>query len=121
MRMVIVDRATALVPLEPHNPREGALELHSAGVITGLVALFEQFWQVGTPLGEGSPLDDDGLNPQERELIRLLATGHTDESAARQLAVSTRSVQRVITSLARRFGARSRFEAGVLANQRGWV
>ncbi|MEU4779214.1 LuxR C-terminal-related transcriptional regulator [Micromonospora sp. NPDC023633] len=121
MRLVIVDRETALVPIDPDNPRRGALELHSPGVVAGLVALFEQVWRIATPFGEQIALDEHGLTPQERELLRLLAAGHTDESAARKLAISLRGVQRLMTSLTERLGAASRFQAGVHAGYRGWV
>ncbi|HEX5543362.1 MAG TPA: helix-turn-helix transcriptional regulator [Micromonospora sp.] len=121
MRLVIVDRDTALVPIDPANPRQGALELHSPGVIAGLVALFEQIWQTATPFGEQTSTDERGLTPQERELLRLFAAGHTDESAARKLAISVRSVQRLMTSITGRLGAASRFQAGVQANRSGWV
>ncbi|MEH1056399.1 LuxR C-terminal-related transcriptional regulator [Micromonospora sp. CPCC 206171] len=121
MRMVIVDREIALVPIDPGNSRQGALELRSPGVIAGLIALFEQVWHSATPFGERTAADDQGLTPQERELLRLLAAGHTDESAARKLAVSVRSVQRMMTSLTERLGAASRFQAGVQAASRGWV
>lgn len=121
MRMVIVDRQTALVPIDPADPRLGALELNSPGVVAGLVALFEQVWQAATPFGEGTPIDQHGLTPQEGELLRLLSAGHTDESAARKLAVSLRSVQRMMTGLTERLEAASRFQAGVNASRRGWV
>lgn len=56
-----------------------------------------------------------------RSLLELLAEGHTDESAGRKLAVSTRSVQRTMTVLTQRLGAGSRFQAGVEATRKGWV
>jgi DNA-binding CsgD family transcriptional regulator len=121
MRMVIVDCETALVPIDPDNPRQGALELRSPGVIAGLVALFEQVWCSATPFGTPAVVDERGLGAQERELIRLLAAGHTDEAAARKLAISLRSVQRMMTSLTERLNAASRFQAGVHAARRGWV
>jgi hypothetical protein len=52
MRLVVVDREVALVPTDPQQPREGALEIRSTGLVAGLVALFEQVWQQGTPLGD---------------------------------------------------------------------
>ncbi|MFB9628464.1 helix-turn-helix transcriptional regulator [Nonomuraea helvata] len=121
LRLVIVDRRIALVPIDPDRSNAGALELDSPGVIIGLIALFEQLWVAGTPLGEASPRNEHGLNQQERELLRLLANGHTDESAGRQLAISTRSVQRIMTALTERLGATSRFQAGVEAQRRGWL
>jgi DNA-binding CsgD family transcriptional regulator/sugar-specific transcriptional regulator TrmB len=121
MRMVIVDREAALVPIDPADPRRGALELRSPGVIAGLVALFEQIWRTAAPFDAPAALDENGLTPPERELLRLLAAGHTDESAARKLAVSVRSVQRMMTSLTERLNAASRFQAGVNAAHRGWL
>jgi predicted transcriptional regulator len=121
MRLVIVDRRTALVPIDPADPRAGALEIHTAGVVAGLVALFEQVWASGRPFGEAPVRDVNGLTDQERRLLTLLAEGHTDDSAARKLAVSTRSVQRMMTQLTERLGAGSRFQAGVAAAREGWV
>lgn len=121
MRMVIVDREIALVPIDPNHPRAGALELHSPGVVAALVALFEQTWETGTPFGDLPVRDSEGLTPQERQLLGLLAAGHTDESAARRLAISVRSVQRMMTMLTDRLQATSRFQAGVEAARRSWV
>jgi DNA-binding CsgD family transcriptional regulator len=121
MRMVIIDQGVALVPIDPDNPLLGALELRSPGVVAGLVALFEQVWKSGTPFGDVAVRDDHGLASLERDLLRLLAAGHTDETAARKLAVSVRSVQRTMTLLTKRLNAASRFQAGVEANRRGWV
>lgn len=121
MRMVIVDRELALVPADPTDPARGALELRSPGVIAGLVALFDQVWHTAQPLGEEESPDEQGLTAQERELLRLLAAGNTDESAARKLSISLRSVQRMMTSLTERLEAASRFQAGVQATRRGWV
>lgn len=121
MRMVIVDRELALVPVDPNEPVRGALELRSPGVVAGLVALFEQVWHTARPFGDKVSLDEQGLAAQERELLRLLAAGNTDESAARKLAISVRSVQRMMTSLTERLESESRFQAGVQATRRGWV
>ncbi|MEH0936735.1 LuxR C-terminal-related transcriptional regulator [Micromonospora psammae] len=121
MRLVIVDRSIALTPIDPRQPRLGALELRSPGIVAGLLALFEQVWQQGTPFGHrpGTPSTTPGA--QERALLRLFAAGHTDESAARQLGVSARSVQRLMNALTDRLQANSRFQAGVEAARRGWI
>ncbi|MFC7386575.1 MULTISPECIES: LuxR C-terminal-related transcriptional regulator [Sphaerisporangium] len=121
MRLVIVDREIALVPLDPIDPTRGALELRSRGVVTGLYALFEQVWSSGTPITEPPARNEHGLTPQEHSLLRLLADGHTDESAARNLAISLRSVQRMMNALTERLNAVSRFQAGTEASRRGWV
>jgi DNA-binding NarL/FixJ family response regulator len=95
--------------------------LRSPGVIAGMIALFEQVWQQGTPFGEVSAPTPNGLTPQEQALLRLLADGHTDESASRKLGISPRSVQRIMNMLTDRLGAASRFQAGVNAAHRKWI
>jgi DNA-binding CsgD family transcriptional regulator/sugar-specific transcriptional regulator TrmB len=121
MRLIIVDRKIAVVPLEPGNAAKGALVLHSSGAVTAMLMLFEQVWRHATPWGTPAPKDQHGLSPQERELLRLLAEGSTDEIAARHLGVSLRTVRRVAADLMTRLQARSRFEAGALAAREGWI
>jgi len=121
MRLVIVDRRIALVPIDPDDSAEGALEIESAGVVAGLVALFEHVWATGAPIGEAAPPSADGVTPLQRAVVRMLAEGHTDSAVARRLAMSSRSVQRVVTTLTEELNAQSRFQAGVEAARRGWV
>jgi len=52
-------------------------------------------------------------------LLSLLATGLKDEAIARQLGVSLRTVHRRTSGLSESLGARTRFQAGVLAERRG--
>ncbi|ETA02512.1 LuxR family transcriptional regulator [Frankia sp. CcI156] len=89
-----------------------------------LLTLFEQVWEAAEPLsGEAmaAPGDgDDAPNDTERLLLRLLSLGMKDEAAARHLGVSVRTVRRMIADLMARLNARSRFQAGSLAAQRGW-
>ncbi|WP_336216866.1 helix-turn-helix transcriptional regulator [Nonomuraea sp. LPB2021202275-12-8] len=121
MRLVIVDRRIALVPIDPIQPIGGALELCTPGIVLGLYELFERVWTSGTPLSRSPARNEQGLTPQERSLLRLLAEGHTDESAARILSVSVRSVQRMMNALTDRLNAVSRFQAGIETSRRGWI
>ncbi len=94
-----------------------------AQALTGLaVALFDQVWKLSEPLGDQDPAEgEDTPTPQERTLLRLLSRGAKDEAAARHLGVSVRTVRRMVADLMRRLNARSRFQAGILAAQRGWL
>lgn len=56
-----------------------------------------------------------------RRLLRLMRTGAIDETIARELGVSLRTVHRRITRLQVLLGVRSRFQLGVIACERGWV
>ncbi|MBX6389074.1 MAG: LuxR family transcriptional regulator [Frankia sp.] len=60
-------------------------------------------------------------SPAELLLLRLLAEGVKDEAAARTLGLSVRTVRRMVAELMRQLDARSRFQAGILATQRGWL
>ncbi|MGH3388094.1 MAG: helix-turn-helix transcriptional regulator [Actinomadura sp.] len=121
LTMVIVDREVALVPLDSSDPRQGALQIRSPGVVAALAALFQQFWDSAAPFGAAPATDKTGLSPLERELIRLLGEGHTDERAARTLGLSLRTVRRMMSALMLRLDAESRFQAGVRAMQAGWL
>ncbi|WP_222316200.1 LuxR family transcriptional regulator [Streptomyces cavourensis] len=125
LRMLIYDRSRAIVPMDATAADQGALVLDGTGALTGLLALFEQTWQQAKPLGESPAEAAAGqggpLSPPERAVLDLLTEGFTDEAIARQLGVSVRTVRRVTADLMHRLGARSRFEAGVLATTKGWV
>ncbi|MGI5236592.1 LuxR C-terminal-related transcriptional regulator [Dactylosporangium sp. CA-139066] len=120
-RMLVSDRSTAIVPIDPADTRAGVLVLTGRGVVASLVALFEQVWNTAVPLGASKARDRQGVTAQERELLNLLAQGHTDESAAKRLGVSERTCRRMMADLMERLGARSRFEAGLLAAREGWL
>ena len=113
--------STAVVPLDPDNPRQGAVLLHSPGVIAALHALFEQVWEQAKPLGEVAHRDSRGLSDQERQLLRLLAGGLTDERAAQRLGVSLRTIRRMMSDLMTRMDSRSRFQAGIKVSALGWL
>jgi LuxR family transcriptional regulator, transcriptional regulator of spore coat protein len=53
------------------------------------------------------------LSARERELISLLAEGHTDASAAEILQISPRSVTNILRSLMDRLGVENRFQLGL--------
>lgn len=121
LRMVLFDKEVALVPIDLDNTKRGAVQLTVAGAVAALVALFEQVWQSAVPLGDESRQAHGDLTSQERELLRLLSLGLTDEVAARQLGISLRTERRMMAILMQRMGARSRFEAGMLASERSWI
>lgn len=120
-RMLVFDRATAVVPLDPQDSRAGALVTSEPGIVSALVALFEQTWQNARPIGASRERHVDGLLASERAVLNLLAQGLTDEAAAKRLGVSPRTVRRTVAALMDRLDARSRFEAGLRAAQLGWL
>jgi DNA-binding CsgD family transcriptional regulator/sugar-specific transcriptional regulator TrmB len=121
VRMMIVDQKHALVSVNPLDGRRGALLLSEPGVVTALMALFEQYWATGADIDAPRPVGGYEPSPQERAALTLLARGLKDESIARQMGVSVRTARRVISEILSRLGADSRFQAGVLACKRGWL
>lgn len=118
-RFLVFDRRIAVVPLDPGNTRRGALCTREPAVVATLSALFFQAWETAVPLGNGR--NGDGLTTNEKLLLKLLASGLTDDAAAKRLGVSLRTVRRQMSSLMERLNARSRFEAGLKAAQMGWI
>ncbi len=121
LRMIVIDREAAVLPLDPNQSMQGAVLTRQPGTVAALVALFEQVWSVAQPLGGEAQLHQGSLTGPERELLRMLANGAKDETAARQLGVSVRTVRRMMAELAERLHASSRFQAGVHASREGWV
>jgi DNA-binding CsgD family transcriptional regulator/sugar-specific transcriptional regulator TrmB len=119
-RMLIFDRTTAIVPIDPTNTAQGVLQLTGRGVVASLVTLYEQVWRTAVPLGTVARTAH-GITGVQRELLQLLAQGHTDSSAASRLGLSERTCRRAMAELMERLGARSRFEAGLLAAREGWI
>lgn len=120
-RMLIFDRSTAIVPVDPADTTRGVLQLTGPGVVAALVTLYELVWAAAVPFGASAARDRQGVTPQEKELLQLLGQGHTDDSAAKRLGISERTCRRMMADLMERLGARSRFEAGLLAAREGWL
>jgi DNA-binding CsgD family transcriptional regulator len=123
VRMTIVDRSVAAIlhrqpqlPLEMFVVREPAL-------VIPLVELFEASWASAAPIDGPDPKQAEEKEPSQQELglLRLLASGSTDEAAAKKLGVSVRTVRRIMAELMDQLEASSRFEAGHKATQRGWL
>lgn len=121
-RMIIFDRTTALLPIDPTNSRAGALYTSEPAIVASLTAVYEHAWAIAVPLGSRTTEDlVTGLSALDRRLLTLLATGLTDDAAGKRLGVSARTVRRQMSALMERLNATSRFEAGIKAAQRGWL
>lgn len=116
---LVIDRSTVLVPASPGG--SGATALRLPSVVAMTVELFERVWAGAVPLS-GSEVPADGeIGDREKELLALLSLGYTDAAAAAKLGLSVRTVRRVVADIMNRLGARSRFQAGAKAADRGWL
>lgn len=84
-------------------------------VVGVLGSLFEELW------GRAVPMPWEGRGDGVVQVLRLAAQGMCDESIARHLGVSVRTVRARFADAMARLGAQSRFHAGVEAARRGWL
>jgi DNA-binding CsgD family transcriptional regulator len=120
MLLFVVDRGVAVLAVGPRGDRCDAVVLHGSAV-EGMHDLFEEFWAAASPWGPPVPPTEPTLTAQQREVVRLLAEGLTDEGISRRIGVSLRTVRQIASELMLRLAARSRFEAGVKAARSGWI
>ncbi|MET8095626.1 hypothetical protein ABZV29_04020 [Streptomyces sp. NPDC005236] len=127
MRMLVCDRANALLSLEHGSDEADSLVINGTAVVRALALLFEQYWKQARPLlpdagtravGESDP---PGPTAQDRVILSLLALGLADRTIAAQLDVSLRTVERRLRALTDLAGARSRFQLGRHAERHGWL
>jgi DNA-binding CsgD family transcriptional regulator/sugar-specific transcriptional regulator TrmB len=122
MRLLILDRELAIMPMDPENAPAGAVIHRSPAVVSVAIALFDAYWSRGTEVFSPEDRDDNTpLTPHEAEVLRLLAGGAKDEQVARLLGISLRTARRITANLSERLDAASRFELGIAAAKRGWV
>lgn len=124
---LVIDGTLVVLPIDRGTSgRAGAMSKGTAlfrlpSVVTTTMELFERVWSTAVPMTASDLPDTAELNLRERELLTLLSSGSTDESAAVKLGVSVRTVRRMVADIMHRLGARSRFQAGVKAADRGWL
>jgi DNA-binding CsgD family transcriptional regulator len=104
----------------PAGPGAETAVFHLPSVVATTAELFERIWFTAAPMAPAAPATT-GLGTRERALLSLLWAGSTDETAAARLGVSVRTVRRMVAALMHRLGARSRFQAGAKAADRGWL
>ncbi|WP_328718648.1 helix-turn-helix transcriptional regulator [Streptomyces sp. NBC_00247] len=124
-KLVIADRALAMVPLTGRNAEPAALVVHASGLLESLMGLFEAVWREAMPLrlGEQGCLKEgeNGPDSTDLEILSLLLAGLTDASVAKQLELGLRTVQRRVKGLMELTGVSTRLQLGWHAYERGWV
>lgn len=122
VKLVIIDEAYALVSLsikeaDVHNTM---LVVQPCGLLSALMALFEQSWQNALPF-HGRTTRPGGLPPADRRLLWLLAGGASDDIIARELGISRRTLFRRLQILMAQLGAANRFQMALQAQRSGWL
>lgn len=126
LNLTVGEGRALLVVAAPGTERLHGLLVRAGDLYDRLAGLFEVFWSLAVPLTAGVTTRADGPDgwagsapPAARRLVTLMAAGLTDESIARELGVSERTVARRIAALQRDLGVQSRFQLGVQASRHG--
>jgi DNA-binding CsgD family transcriptional regulator len=125
IQLLIVDRSVAVIADHRRTGGRDALLVRDGLLVHVLHKIFETWWVQATDLGfflSDSDASRPGeVNGEERVMLRLLGEGYKDETVAKKLGISVRTVRRKVSDVMRRMPAASRFQAGVLAGRRGWI
>lgn len=119
--MMLVDRGTALLSVDSPDSNP-ALMVSDKTIANQLGSAFEAHWTRGVPLAEdGGPGEQSLSRMQQRQILGMLAAGMKDESIARHLGVSLRTLRRSITTMSESAGVPTRFALAVVATKLGWI
>ncbi|MCF3134494.1 LuxR C-terminal-related transcriptional regulator [Streptomyces olivochromogenes] len=118
-RVIICDRTVAFIPGSPER-RTAALAVRHPGAVAFLVKVFDHMWERGRPVSivPEQHRPDLMTDSVRATMLRMVVTGHTDETIAARLGVSSRTVSAHIKKVSELLGSRSRAELGYLISQR---
>ena len=69
--------------------------------------------------GDAGPGSRTGLTARERDVVRLVAAGHTNREIGDQLFISEKTVSVHVSNAMAKLGALSRYEAAAAAEREG--
>lgn len=122
--ILIYDRHTALVPVDPQDTSRGALCAREAGLVGNIITLFERLWDAAEDFGslvDAAEPAPSPLTAAQQEALRSMCTVSKDETGAREMGVSLRTYRRHISDLLQLLDADNRAHAALLARERGWI
>jgi DNA-binding CsgD family transcriptional regulator len=120
LKVIIADGERAALLLH-HDERRGdpiGIRIAPSPVLDLVVRTFDVLWSMAAPI---SVNPNEPLDERDRAILTLMGMGATDDTIARRLGLSRRTVVRRTASLLERLGASTRFQAGVQAMRRGWL
>jgi DNA-binding CsgD family transcriptional regulator len=110
VKMVIIDRAIVMTPIDPEDPLKGVWQITAKPLVRTLVEMYQRLWgQAAEPVRWPAE-----LSARERAVVTLLAEGYTDQTVAEQLGLSRRTITYTVADLMEKYGARSRFHLALL-------
>ncbi|MFD7106394.1 LuxR family transcriptional regulator [Streptomyces celluloflavus] len=115
---VIADGEVALLRTGKPGPGAAAV-VRAPSVVASLRALFDTVWQGATGVEEYLRLRRRNWPEVAGKVLVRLRDGVSDDTAARELAMSVRTYRRHVADIMALLGATSRFQAGVRAAEAG--
>ncbi|WP_083873949.1 LuxR C-terminal-related transcriptional regulator [Nocardia paucivorans] len=113
------ERAALVLHTDDRRPDPMGLRIASSPLLDLLVRTFDVLWTMAAPVSVDPTAG--GLDDRDRAILTLMSMGATDDTIARRLGMSRRTVVRRTARLLERLGASTRFQAGVQAIRRGWL
>ncbi|UGT39785.1 helix-turn-helix transcriptional regulator [Nocardia yamanashiensis] len=120
LKLIVADDRRAVLVLHTDERRGDPMGIRvgPSPTLDLLVKTFDALWSMATPI---SVNPTEALDERDRAILTLMSMGATDDTIARRLGLSRRTVVRRTASLLERLGASTRFQAGVQATRRGWL
>jgi len=122
-QLFLIDGSLAAVLRSDGSPAQSLMLLQDQPVVNLLRGIFDFHWQAAEPLGANRTPGPGSGRPTSQELtiLRLLAEGRKDDAIARELGISPRTHRRLVSALFDELAVDSRFQAGAVAQARGWL
>lgn len=118
-KLMIMDRTTAFVPLDPAALfSHGVWEISTPAVVDELVSFFLRHWSAAMEPGPRGWVPPAALSAREQAIVALLATGVTDSAVAAKLGLSVRTIAYAVRDLMERYGVQTRFQLGLVLGSR---
>jgi DNA-binding CsgD family transcriptional regulator len=115
IKMMIMDRATAFLPLNPAALfSAGVWEISCPVVVEQLVSFFLRHWSIAIEPSHGGWEPPTSLSAREQAIVGLLAAGATDAAVAATLNISVRTIAYTLRDLMERHGVQTRFQLGLV-------
>lgn len=127
MRLIVVDRQVGLTPMRT-DVWDQWLVVSAGPLLDALISVFDAAWARSRAVMTAQT-EDDTTTPSmpatlpvaTKQVILLLAAGLRDKTIGDRLGMNVRTVERHVTRAMELLGARTRFEAGILATRLGWL
>lgn len=118
---IVIDRRLAITAGPPRAGERDYTLTQDEGIIQSFLGLYWAVWDRSPTLDAFRRDRPIVLTEESRAILRLLAQGRKDETAARSLGLSLRTYRRRVAEILTLLDADSRFQAGRRAQELGLI